>query len=182
MYTALRYVVILMTATLLVFGPSVVYGSARVIVECALSTGCRDHWQLDVAQTIQDRQPIRIALVSDLGNPDARALLVRRGPGRAMDLIVVDENSTPADLAKAVAILLRFRNSPTTKPTGEIRAFVSPANNYDSPDIEFARQELARLRNATVQPVMGFGNVPSIISPVRKDVGSGRIVRSPRMP
>jgi hypothetical protein len=100
--------------------------------------------------------------VARIGKPNTRAVVVRRPQGgRIQDIIVVDNSTTAADLAKAVATLMYSRRSLGNKLPGEIRADVAPAARRTTritPDERLASRDLARLRNARVVTLPGIGS------------------------
>ena len=71
-------------------------------------------------------QPVTLLSVQKLEAPSARAVIVRRAD-TAGDAILVDDPTTPEDLARAFAILKSARQSRTLSMGQEMRAIVGPS-------------------------------------------------------
>jgi hypothetical protein len=115
-----------------------------------------------------DVAPSRALLlrVNDLGNPTARAVVIRRPAGAfTQDIILVSDATSASDLAKAVAALMFSRRTRGSKLKGEIRANViaEPSRNARrTHDEQLAAQDLARLGSARVVDVDGIGRGPGV--------------------
>jgi hypothetical protein len=121
--------------------------------------------------TIGQEPPFRVVLVQQLDHASARAVVIRSGPGRVGDVILVTVETTPSDMARAVLVLMRARTAPPRATRGsEMRAYVEPSPNRDTPNVRFASRELERLKASRPRPVMGYGRVRSIVSLVQPKV------------
>jgi len=112
----------------------------------------------------EDLRPVRVALVDALGEADARAMIVRRGARRTLDLVVVTPETTPEDLSRAIGILLRSRRFQETRGNGEMRTFVAAAPAGTPRNADLAFRVLEALGSAQAILVRDFGVVPSIVT------------------
>jgi hypothetical protein len=102
-----------------------------------------------------------IMKVEKLSQPEAAAIVIRRPTSAGtQDFIIVDDETQPEDLARAVGALLFSRRSQGATVTRELRANVAPAprrTTKKTRDEITATRDLARLRGAPVVSVPGIG-------------------------
>lgn len=108
-----------------------------------------------------------IALVPTLERSDTRALIVREPDARPQNYILVTEQTTPADLAKAIALLQRARRVTGDVLARGMRAHITPADpgqGRGSANLSRAAADLRRLPAADPYLVPGFGELPGLIA------------------
>ncbi len=116
------------------------------------------------AAAATDTIPIALVLADRLYSGWARASIVRpRGDGP--DIIVVTRETTPADLAKAVGMLLESRESAEPPLDYEIRAHVSASEEAPEPSemVDVLADGLERLPQAPAANVPDYGMVPRLV-------------------
>jgi hypothetical protein len=103
-----------------------------------------------------------VVKVPGIGKPNTRAVVVRRPDGAgSRDFILVDQSTTPIDLAKAVATLIHSRRMLGHKLRGEIRAEIAPAvrrTTRITSDERLAARDLQRLNRARLVNLPGIGS------------------------
>jgi hypothetical protein len=109
----------------------------------------------------QAAPPIRLVLVDSLPHDEARALVIRAGTG--ISRVLVTEQTTPSDLAIALAVLKRSHRETPARSRGEMRAFIRSVPERDTASTARAATHLARLGAQAPSMVDGVGMVRNIL-------------------
>jgi hypothetical protein len=106
-----------------------------------------------------------VALVAELPDPGARALLILRAHSRDGVILLRRDDATPADLAAAIALLNRTRHNEPV-PLGRDRQVILRTASIARPLSDHARrrltEQITRLKHAPPRDIEGVGNVPAI--------------------
>jgi hypothetical protein len=119
---------------------------------------------------VTDTTFVTIALVPDLGNSEARAVIIRRSKLRPQNIILVTARTEAADLTKAVNALVRARNLLGDSLPRDMKAFITPAKSkpqQPSRDTQQAAIDLRRLATLPPSLVNGVGTYPALITRIR---------------
>jgi hypothetical protein len=114
----------------------------------------------------EQEPPVRVVLVPTLDRPDAKALIVRAGEGRPLDIVYVTSRTSPSELAQAIAVLVRARERSGARGRGEARAYIGAVQDRDTPNTRFADDVLRRLMTTKERPVKGHGQARYVIVPI----------------
>ena len=100
-----------------------------------------------------------IVLVPDLGATDRRAVILRRREEEPENVVLVNERTTPRDLARAMGALVRSLETQGVHVTRDIRAYVTEDAGASKPYVNegHARADLIRLAGAPVYDLEGIG-------------------------
>jgi hypothetical protein len=107
---------------------------------------------------------VMLSLAERLHIPWARAAIIRPAGENIRDIIVVTTETTPADLEKAVRMLLGSWESMDYPLQRELRAHVSRALQEPPPSalLDGLTRDLVRLRDAESVDIREFGMLPSL--------------------
>jgi hypothetical protein len=111
--------------------------------------------------------PIRVALVTQLPQAGARAMVVRGVGNHNQDLILVTESTTGPDLARAAQVLLRARGSRVVTTSAEVRAYIQPSSDRNAPGVAYSTSFLAELKKAPSKTVGEFGKLRTLEMDIR---------------
>lgn len=139
----------------------------------------------DVRRPGKRSEPIRVALVTSdalLGGSHVRVL--RRVNFRPHDVILVDPQATPRDLAAGIQLLTSLRAQFGDSLQHDLRAVPTsdtpPADWRGSPYEAWMGEQLARLRSARTYAVDGIGSARAVSITVPAAFGSRRPVTTRR--
>jgi hypothetical protein len=117
--------------------------------------------------SVQAERPVVVALVSDLPDSSARAVVVRRQLVEPREVIVLREaGATASDLGAAIALLMRSRSSDGDAFQGEFRITLqASAVIGDLPTGVNAHlvRELDRARHAHPRSIAGIGSARAVM-------------------
>jgi hypothetical protein len=98
-----------------------------------------------------------VVQVNHLDPPNAKALLIRRPTAYPPNVILVTPSTTPAELARAMATMIRSRAKHGNQVPRELRAPISEVQSQPrSMNEKRALSDLARLKNAPEVTIPGL--------------------------
>lgn len=118
-----------------------------------------------VANPPRHAASVTLALVPDVGQPEATVAVLRRPTGTQRDVMLVSDRATPADLARAIQSFARLRERIGDENPKEIRGYIKPdagGPKVSGDELAEASDALKRLKKASASNVSGIGRSPAV--------------------
>ena len=118
-----------------------------------------------VANAPRHTASVTLALVPNVGQPEATVAVLRRPTGAQRDVMLVSDRATPRDLARAIQGFARLRERIGDDNPKEIRGYIKPdagGPKVSGDELAEASDALKRLKKASESNVRGVGRSPSV--------------------